>query len=82
VVGRVNHRGWIVLESISSSDGMLCVDFFDDPEDRYGFEHFRCDPEDQGRWIAIGGYASLRFESAMEAAEAAAHDVAWAVVSP
>ena len=42
--GKVNHRGWIVLTSVSSADGAYCVDLFEDPNGGYGFEHFRSEP--------------------------------------
>jgi len=79
MVRRLNHRGWIVLESITSGDGMLCVDFFEDPDGGYGFEHMRADPEDRGRWTAVGGFGAGRFTTPLEAAEAAADSVAWLV---
>lgn len=66
-----------MLESISSADGMLCVDFFEDPAGGYGFEHLRADPEDQGRWTAVGGSGGLRYQSANDAVDAARATVAW-----
>lgn len=77
VAGRINHRGWIVLESVSSGDMSLCVDFFEDPDGGYGFEHLRADPEDGGRWTAIGSHAGVRFRTALDAADAAAAAVPW-----
>lgn len=75
--GRVNHRGWIVLESIASDDGSLCVDFVRFPDGGYGFEQFRADPEDGGHWTAVGGYGATRFETAVDAAAEAAKAVVW-----
>ena len=74
---RVNHRGWIVLESIPSSDGGLCVDFFEDPAGGFGFEHLRADPEDGGRWTAVGGFGGAIYSSAQLAADAALAGVSW-----
>jgi len=74
---RVNHRGWIVLESVASADRAFCVDFFEDPAGGFGFEHLRADPEDDGRWTAIGGFGTSRFESSDLAAAAAADAIAW-----
>lgn len=65
------------MESISSRDGTLCVDFFEDPAGGYGFEHLRADPEDRGRWTAVGNSAGLRYPSAGQAVEAAEAAVVW-----
>ncbi|MFV0258525.1 MAG: hypothetical protein ACK5PP_08785 [Acidimicrobiales bacterium] len=73
----VNHRGWILLRSIESGDGSLCVDLFEDPEGGFGFEHLRSDPEDGGRWSSIGGYGGARYETPSEAADAALGAVVW-----
>lgn len=82
MAGRVNHRGWIVIESAPSSDGHYCVDLFEDPDGGYGFEHFRAEPEDGGRFTPIGGYGATRFAS-LQAARSAAHAaVAWYVAPP
>ena len=75
--GRTNHRGWVVLESISSTDGWYCVDFFRHDGGGYGFEHFRSDPEGGGRWQIAGGFGENRFDSALEAAEAGSVVVPW-----
>ncbi|MDH3704681.1 MAG: hypothetical protein OES57_01360 [Acidimicrobiia bacterium] len=77
MAGRINHRGWIVIESISSDDSGLCVDFFNDPAGGFGFEHLRADPEDGGRWTAIGGYSGARYETGLAAAAAALEAVHW-----
>ncbi|MEM7094338.1 MAG: hypothetical protein AAF567_15155 [Actinomycetota bacterium] len=76
-MGRVNHRGWIVLESIPSDDHLLCVDFFEDPIGGFGFEHLRADPEDGGRWTAVGGHGTTRYDTPGVAADAAFESIAW-----
>jgi len=76
-MGRINHRGWIVIHSISSDDGRCCVDFFKDPEGEFGFEHFRCDPEDQGFWTAVGGFSASRYPTLRSAADKSRATVAW-----
>jgi len=73
----VNHRGWIVIESIESDDHDLCVDFFEHPDGGFGFEHFRADPEDRGRWTAVGGFAAGRYVTLTAAAEAALRAIPW-----
>jgi hypothetical protein len=77
MVGRVNRRGWIVLESIGSTDGNLCVDFFEDPKGGYGFAHFRTDTEDGGAWTTIGGSGTQRFESIDQVIGLAVDQVVW-----
>ena len=74
---RANHRGWIVLDSVASPDNLFCVDLFEDPAGGFGFELLRTDPEDGGRWTAVGGYASTRFESVEHARRSAADAVRW-----
>ncbi len=81
-MARVNHRGWIVLESITSADGLFCVDFFRRPDGTFGFGHLRLDPEDGGRWTAVGGIDSMVYGSAVEAGEAAARAVPWLTAEP
>jgi hypothetical protein len=82
VPGHINYRGWIVLTSISSGDHALCVDLFEDPAGGFGFEHFRSDPEDDGRWTAIGGFGSARFGTRSEAARVAKDSVLWLEQAP
>ena len=79
--GGVNHRGWIVLESLASPDNLHCVDMFEDPAGGFGFELLRADPEDGGRWTAVGGFGSVRYKSAEEAAEAADEAVPWCALN-
>jgi len=81
-MGNVNHRGWIVLESIASDDSQLCVDFFEDPAGGFGFEHFRADPEDRGRWTAVGGFGGRRYTTALLAAQAALGSIGWLRLHP
>jgi hypothetical protein len=78
----VNRRGWIVLDSIGSADGSLCVDLFERPAGGFGFESFRADAEDGGRWTPVGGFSATRYETAADAAAAALAAVAWAREEP
>lgn len=73
----MNQRGWIVLTSVESDDRSLCVDFFEDPGAGFGFEQFRSDPEDGGRWTPISGYSAGRYASVQQAAERARTLVGW-----
>ena len=66
-----------MLTSIASQDHALCVDLFEDPAGGFGFEHLRADPEDSGRWTAVGGFGGSRFGTVAEAARAAKASVYW-----
>lgn len=77
MAGRINRRGWIVVESIASTDGGCCVDFFEDPAGGFGFAHFRTDAEDGGGWTTIGASNLRRFDSLEAAVGAAVDDVSW-----
>lgn len=82
MAGRVNARGWVVLESIGDDDGGLCVDFFEHPDGGFGFEHFRADPEDRGRWTPVGGFSTVRYDTALEAVDVAVASVSWLRLQP
>lgn len=66
-----------MLLSVASEDHSLCVDFFEDVSGAFGFEHFRAEPEDAGRWTATGGFGSSRFATPIEAVAAAKESVYW-----
>ena len=74
---RANHRGWVVVASYDPADGLTCVDIFEDPAGGFGFEYLRSDPEDGGRWTAVGGFAGVRHASAEAALEAACEAIGW-----
>lgn len=65
----------LVYASIENPEHDRCVDFFSRPEDgSFGFEEFRRDPEDGGRWTAVRYFSTARYpdgEAARTAAEAA-----------
>ncbi len=71
------QASWIVLDSRENSEGTRCVDFFVRPDDTYGFEEFRKDPEDGGTWTPVQFYSGLSFQSRAEAVEAAARAIRW-----
>jgi hypothetical protein len=78
----VNRRGWIVVASVESDDRSLCVDLFEDPDGGFGFEQFRADPEDGGRWTPISGYSAVRCDSLDEAVEQARAAIPWLTAHP
>ena len=55
--GSVNHRGWIVLDSIRSIDGQCCVDVFERPASSGSARKCSKPKPPAGRWTAIGGFA-------------------------
>lgn len=82
MAGRVNHRGWIVLESIQASADGLCVDIFEHPDGGYGFEQFRRDPEDRGAWTQVSNFSAQRFSTVLEAIAAAQVAINWLSIDP
>ena len=70
-------KSWSVLASYQSPQEDRCVDVFARPDDTYGFEEFRRDPEDLGAWTPLQYFSTRRFASASEATEAACNAVPW-----
>jgi hypothetical protein len=70
-------KSWTVLQSLETEDGLRCVDLFRRPDGTFGYEEFRRDPEDQGRWTPVSFASGLRYPGLYEARAAAAKAVAW-----
>jgi hypothetical protein len=68
---------WSVVASPSTPAVDRCVDIFRRPDGTFGFEEFRRDPEDMGRWTPIAYYSGREFASEAEAINAARAVVAW-----
>jgi hypothetical protein len=68
---------WTVLKSIEDDYHERCVDLFARPDGTFGFEEFRRDVEDQGRWTATQYYSGKSFGSREAAWHAAKHAVSW-----
>ena len=58
---------WVVLESIEDAFHERCVDLFERPDGTYGFEEFRRDIEDQGKWTATAFYSGHAFPTKQSA---------------
>ena len=71
------EKSWIVLRSIENQDHDRCVDLFTRPDGTFGFEEFRRDVEDAGRWTPVQGYAALSYHDDRAALAAAVHSVLW-----
>jgi hypothetical protein len=68
---------WVVLRSVEDVHHERCVDLFERPDGTFGFEEFRRDIEDQGRWTATAYYSGKGYPSHQAAWEAAKATVAW-----
>lgn len=69
--------GSLVLWSRENGDGTHCVDLFRRADGSFGFESFRRDPEDQGRWTVLGHFSALRYDSEGDAQRAAIRAIPW-----
>ena len=68
---------WTVYASVEDAFHERCVDLFERPDGTFGFEEFRRDFEDQGRWTAVQYYSGKRYPSREEAWAAARATVTW-----
>lgn len=70
-------KSWTVLVSIETDDGHRCVDLFRRCDGTFGYEEFRRDPEDQGRWTPIRFASDLSHATLDDARKAARMAVRW-----
>jgi hypothetical protein len=70
-------KRWAVLDSIEHSEGNRCVDLFVRPDNTYGFEEFRKEPEDAGAWTPVRYHSTQSYSSKREALKAARNCVTW-----
>jgi hypothetical protein len=68
---------WKVLASPSTAAIDRCVDIFTRPDGTFGFEEFRRDPEDMGRWTPVAYYSVREFVTQDEALGAARAALPW-----
>lgn len=68
---------WFVLHSYEPFEANRCVDLFRRPDGTFGFEEFRRDPEDQGRWTPLQYFSHAIFDSEAATLVAACDRVAW-----
>lgn len=69
-------KSWQVLRSIENYCGDYCVDFFVREDNTYGFEAFRRDSEDMGRWSGISYFSVISFLSMGDALDGAKNRIA------
>jgi hypothetical protein len=70
-------RSWTVFVSVENSEHDRCVDLFSRPDGSYGFEEFRRDIEDGGRWTPVHYYSGASYLSSAAALAAAERCVSW-----
>ncbi|MDR3435647.1 hypothetical protein [Telmatospirillum sp.] len=70
-------KSWVVVASIEIPEGNRCVDLFARPDGTFGFEEFRRDPEDSGRWTPVRFFSDATFPSQDAAMAAATRAVPW-----
>ena len=68
---------WFVLASWESSDRFRCVDIFSRPDGSFGFEEFRCDPEDMGAWTPVAYFSGATYATQADVERAAKLAVPW-----
>jgi hypothetical protein len=71
------EKSWTVFVSVENAEHDRCVDIFSRPDGSYGFEEFRRDIEDGGRWTPVQYYSGIAYGSSAEALEVAERRVPW-----
>ena len=66
-----------VLNSVENPFGDFCVDIFVRPDGTFGFDEYRRDPEDNGRWQCLHRFGGLVFGSMEDALAHAKSAVPW-----
>jgi hypothetical protein len=74
--GRID-KTWVVFDSVENDAHDRCVDLFSRPDGSFGFEAFRRDVEDAGRWTPVAYHSGTAYGSKEQALEAAAVAVVW-----
>jgi len=67
----------LVIDSIETPNGDRCVDIFRRPDETFGFEVYRRDPEALTGWFAIGGFAGQAYQSEQDTRDDAAKHAPW-----
>jgi hypothetical protein len=74
--GRID-KAWVVFDSVENDEHDRCVDLFHRPDGSFGFEAFRRDVEDAGRWTPVAYHSGTAYGSKEEALKAAVVAVVW-----
>ena len=67
----------VVTRSISSDEGLRCVDIFRRKDNRFGFEEYRKDPENIDGWYNVGYYSDKIYKNQKEAYKNACKNILW-----
>jgi hypothetical protein len=70
-------KSWLVFISVENDQHDRCVDLFSRPDGSFGFEEFRRDVEDGGRWTPVQFYSGVSYASSALALAAAEGCVSW-----
>src|ERR1700693_5219973 len=70
-------KTWLGFSSVENLEHNRCVDLFSRPDETYGFEEFRRDPEDGGEWTPVQFYSDAVYGSSDDALDAAKRFVPW-----
>jgi len=70
-------KSWVVVASYQIPGADRCVDVFSRPDGTFGFEEFRQDVEDMGRWTPIAFFSARAYGTEDEANDAASTAVSW-----
>jgi hypothetical protein len=70
-------KSWMVLVSHQTPAADRCVDVFSRPDQTFGFEEFRRDPEDMGAWTPVSYFSEQEYPTEEEALGAARVAVPW-----
>jgi hypothetical protein len=70
-------KSWRVFASVENAEHDRCADFLIRPDGTFGFEEFRRDVEDAGKWTPTQYYSAVEFETAAAAYEAAERLIPW-----
>ena len=66
-----------VVDSVENAERDRCVDTFVRDDGSYGFQEWRREPEDPGRWYRTGYHSHAVFADADLARRAARAAIAW-----
>lgn len=68
---------WTVVDSFENPQRDRCVDIFRRADGSFGFEEWRREPEEPGRWFRARYHSHAVYASPLEACAAARELVAW-----
>ncbi|HEU4377041.1 MAG TPA: hypothetical protein VFR73_00595 [Hyphomicrobiaceae bacterium] len=66
-----------VVTTVHNRDADRCVKIIKQADGTFGFQEFRRDPEDVGRWTLVTEVARTDFITQLQAMAAAQEEVAW-----